>query len=362
VIRGNGSYLTPALADLHTHTAEDRELRLFVTEGVTTILNLGLSPRDFVNTGRQRYASGEALGPLVFEAAWVTAPWQSRPGVATRQQARDTVAFAAMIGYDFIKVYWVESDSILEETVRESRRHGLHMVAHVTPGFGLTPVLEAGVSMIAHGEELLRDGVAGDSVRLEQAIQLFLRKGVWLTPNLSAYEAITNSWGNPARVEQYMNAPEAAYLSWERVNRWKRNGYQRQSGSIANNLELIIAATRRMRAAGVPLLLGTDAPVIPGLVPGHAAHEELRLLQGAGLTPFEALATGTRNAGIYITQHVPAAQPFGMIRSGYRADFIVTDANPLEDLNVLRRPAAVVRRGNRLSRAKLDSIKAALRR
>jgi imidazolonepropionase-like amidohydrolase len=333
-----------------------------VTEGVTTILNLGLSPRAFVNTERHRYATGEALGPLVFEAAWVTAPWQSRPGVSTPQQARDTVAFAAMIGYDFIKVYWVESDSVLEATTREAQKRRLYMVAHVTPGFGLTPVLEAGVSMIAHGEELLRDGLAGDSARLAQAIQLFLRKGTWLTPNLSAYEAIANSWGDLARIEEYMNAREAAYLSWFRVNRWKQNGYQREAGSVTGNLELIVAVTRRMHAAGVPLLLGTDAPGIPGMVPGHAAHEELRLLQRAGLSPFEALATGTRNAGIYITQHVSAAQPFGMIRSGYRADFIVTDDNPLEDLNVLRRPAAVVRRGNWLSRANLDSIKSTLRR
>lgn len=98
------------------------------------------------------------------------------------------------------------------------------------------------------------------------------------------------------------------------------------------------------------------------MVPGFAAHEELRMLQRAGLSPFEALAAGTRNAGELVARFAPGATLFGMIRTGQRADFIITDANPLDDLNLLREPAAVVVRGRILDRAQLDSVRSSLKR
>jgi hypothetical protein len=90
-IQGNGRFLTPALADLHTHSAQDREMQLFVTGGVTTILNLAWSPAAFVQTDRHQYARGERLGPVVYEARRFNWPYGRNPGVATRQEARDTI-------------------------------------------------------------------------------------------------------------------------------------------------------------------------------------------------------------------------------------------------------------------------------
>ena len=361
-VAGRGQFLLPALADMHTHSADDREMQLFVTGGVTTILNLAWSPREFVQTARHAYARGERLGPVVFEARRFNWPYGGRPGIATRQQARDSVADAKSLGYEFIKVHGFLADSVFEETMRSAAAHSLPVVAHVMDtGYGLLRELDAGVVMIVHAEELLRDGLAADSAKLREAVAKFVEKGAWLTPTLSTFEAIRNTWGNPGRALEYITSPEASFLGWDRINGWRRNGYDRQQGDRSHDLELVVEATALMHRAGVPLLLGSDIGVI-GMVPGFAAHEELRMLQRAGLSPFEALAAGTRNAGEFVARFAPGATPFGMIHIGHRADFIITDANPLDDLELLREPAAVVVRGRILDRTQLESIRSGLKR
>ena len=99
------------------------------------------------------------------------------------------------------------------------------------------------------------------------------------------------------------------------------------------------ATVASFRARGVHMLLGTDLPN-PLMVPGFAVHEELAALVRAGLTPFDAIVTGTRDAGVFM-----GGDPFGTIAPGARADLIIVGANPLEDVGRLREPKAVLVRG-----------------
>ena len=112
----------------------------------------------------------------------------------------------------------------------------------------------------------------------------------------------------------------------------------------------------RLRDAGVPLVLGTDAMGFPLIIPGVAVHEELALLSRAGLTPFEALQTAT----VRPAELLGLESDFGSVGVGKRADLLLLDDNPLEDLAALRRPAGVVLRGRRLSREVLDGMLEAL--
>jgi imidazolonepropionase-like amidohydrolase len=117
--------------------------------------------------------------------------------------------------------------------------------------------------------------------------------------------------------------------------------------------------TLALRDGGVPLLLGTDASA-PGVFPGRSAHLELSELVAAGLTPYEAIAAGTRAAGVFIGRHVPSVIPFGLVAPGYRADLILVRANPLDDVGNLAMIEGVMARGAWFSidelRAKRDSI------
>jgi imidazolonepropionase-like amidohydrolase len=114
---------------------------------------------------------------------------------------------------------------------------------------------------------------------------------------------------------------------------------------------------RALNLAGVSLLLGTDASA-PGMFPGKSAHTELAELVVAGLTPYQALATGTRNPGSFLGRHVRAAVPFGTVTAGSRADLLLLNGSPQTDISKARGIVGVIVRGAWFTRAELDSMRA----
>jgi imidazolonepropionase-like amidohydrolase len=108
---------------------------------------------------------------------------------------------------------------------------------------------------------------------------------------------------------------------------------------------------RTMNRAGVVLVAGTDSSV-PPRIPGFALHDELVALVDAGLTPLEALRAATINAATVMKK----TDDFGAIARGKRADMVLLEANPLDDIRNTQRIAAVVFRGQLLQRADLDRL------
>ena len=103
--------------------------------------------------------------------------------------------------------------------------------------------------------------------------------------------------------------------------------------------------TRSLQNAGVSLLLGTDASA-PGMYPGQSAQIELQELVAAGLTPYQAMATGTRNAGQFLATRLPRGPSIGVIREGNQADLILLKGSPLVDIRNAAGIVGVVTRGH----------------
>ena len=112
---------------------------------------------------------------------------------------------------------------------------------------------------------------------------------------------------------------------------------------------------RELHEAGAGLLLGSDAPQILN-VPGFSTHKEIALLIASGLTPAEALTTGTVNPAIYFDE----VGTFGRVAADLSADLVLADANPLKKPATLRDPAGVMLRGRWLSRDELRAGLAAI--
>jgi imidazolonepropionase-like amidohydrolase len=110
------------------------------------------------------------------------------------------------------------------------------------------------------------------------------------------------------------------------------------------------ALTRAFADAGVPLLVGTDAPV-PGVVPGFGLHEELERFVQAGLTPEQALTAATCMPALYLGR-----SDFGMVVPGRRADLLLLSANPLDDIRNTRSIEGVMVRGQWMDRAALARL------
>jgi imidazolonepropionase-like amidohydrolase len=113
---------------------------------------------------------------------------------------------------------------------------------------------------------------------------------------------------------------------------------------------LLEKLVRGFRDEGVRLLAGTDAP-IPSIVPGFSIHDELQYLVAAGLTPYEALTTATSNAAEFL-----GITDGGTIAANKRADLVLIEANPLEEITSTRRIAGVMARGRWLDSDDLQKM------
>jgi imidazolonepropionase-like amidohydrolase len=159
-------------------------------------------------------------------------------------------------------------------------------------------------------------------------------------------------------VEGVFADPEARFLSPDVMRNWRGSNPTRRVDLAAfiererAEYPFVQHLALGLQKEGVRLLLGTDASQA-GLYPGKAAHLELAELVKAGLSPFEALATGTRNAGSFITDHVDAAARFGTVALGQRADLLLLPGNPLEDVSLADHALGVMVRGEWLPREKL---------
>ena len=101
--------------------------------------------------------------------------------------------------------------------------------------------------------------------------------------------------------------------------------------------------------SGVLLMSGTDVPV-PVMVPGFSLHDELEMMADVGLSPYDVLRTSTTNPSLYLDE----LEEFGTVEAGKRADLVLLEGNPLEDIANTRQIAGTMVRGRWYARADLD--------
>lgn len=363
-IDGNGtSYLLPGLADMHTHLASSEDAALYLAGGVTTVLQMGgegrIEPVPFL-----RSLLRDAPAPQVFFALMIDGPQPQSGGwpLHSVDQARFAVQVASERHYDFIKVYNGLSPAQFEVVVDEANKLGLAVIGHGVRAVGLPAGLFRGQVMVAHAEEFYYTTFANQpqtEARMVEVAEEVARSGAYVTPNLSFQDAIVRQWGHPDVREQMFADPRVAYLApMTRLN-WatpRRNYSQLPGSPMTTQLEFLKQFTHALAQAGVPLLAGTDTPLIPGLLPGSGLIEELRLLEEAGLSRYEALSSATRTPGEFLAKHVPSAEPVGTVVAGARADLLLVADNPLQSLDALKDPLGVMVGGRWRTAAELAAI------
>jgi imidazolonepropionase-like amidohydrolase len=176
-----------------------------------------------------------------------------------------------------------------------------------------------------------RDGPVPDDV-----VSLMAKQRTIHIPTLTVHtdmQAFTES-------SALLDSPLMAALTTDAI----RNAYRKapalspeQMARRRANVERAIAAVRRLHAAGIPMLTGTDAGNL-GVIQGYSVHREMSRLVEAGLTPWEALSAATTGAGEFLGRR------YG-VRMGDAANLVVLDASPLEDIANTQRISLVVMRG-----------------
>lgn len=361
-IEGRGQqWLLPGLADMHTHLASAEDAALYLAAGVTTVLQMGGDGR-IEPIGFLRNLLRDAVAPQVFFALMIDGATPASGGwpVATDEEARLAVRVAKDRHYDFVKLYNGIAAAQFDAIMDEARRVGLPVIGHSVRAAPVPASLFRGQVMVAHAEEFYYTTFDNrpDDGRIAQVAAEVRRSGAYVTPNLCFIDAIVQQWGKPAVRERFLRDPLAqsmhplSRLNWAQP----RRNYARQPGEFPMSLAFLQRFVAELSRQGVPLLAGTDSPLMPGLVPGIGLNEELRMLVESGLSPYQALSSATRTPGEFIQKFVPGATRFGMVAGGARADLVLVEDNPLSRLDTLRTPAGVMAAGTWRTRAELQSI------
>lgn len=378
-IEGGGRYLMPGLAEMHGHVPgpddpqyAENVLFLYVSNGVTTVRNM--AGHAWHLELRDRIENGEIAGPTLHTAS----PWLDSDKAGTPEAAAQAVRDYHAAGFDLIKIGDVPAPAYAR-MAETAHAIGMPFGGHIPEEVGLAAALDARQASIDHldryAEFLVpedadtagRDagffgsGLADliDTDRIAEAVQRTVEAGTWNVPTLSLVEHLAS----PEAAEAMIQRPEMRYMPQAVLDGWVRSKREFQARddfqptAAQRMVEVRRQLTQALHSGGAPLALGSDAPQFFN-VPGFSIHHELRMMVAAGLTPYQVLATGTRNPARYFG--TPDA--FGTVAPGRRADLILLEADPLEDIAHVQQRVGVMVRGKWLPeeaiQARLEEIAA----
>jgi hypothetical protein len=286
----------------------------------------------------------------------------------TAEEARKAVRDQKEAGYDFIKVYdYLDEDEYLA-VLDEARKQKIYVVGHLLDSLSPKTIFDEGLQEAAHVDEFMEshmigkasptsgfDGVTFDYDSISKSVNGVKSKSGMVVSNMVTDEVVYRILPD---VEKGLSRPEYRIISPKVIKIWKTQGrfvnWQGQHEWRKNvQMPFLVALTKKLHEGGVPLLVGTDMTV-EGMVPAHI-HRELELLVESGLTPFDALEAGTRNAGISVSR-MGRDGKFGTVEVGQRADLILLGKNPLENISNTRQRVGVMARGKWFTQSELNKL------
>lgn len=378
VVDGRGKFLLPGLTEMHAHLPAgdaptehvDRILFLFVSNGVTTVRGVLGHPSHL--DLRRQIEEGTRLGPTIY----ATGP-PFRGGVElTADAARQRVREQSEAGYNQLKILEGLSLEVYEAIADEASQVGIPFGGHVPNEVGLFQALAMGQGTVDHLDNYLEAlvpndspirnadaatrsrelGLHADEAGIPSVVGATKLAGAAVVPTMALWE----TFNADREIDFYAGLDELRYLPEAMVTAWIESQKGRRERLIPDSGARVIEIRRKVLKAlhdeGVRIVFGTDAPQIFN-VPGFSIHREMSIMAEAGMTPFEILVSGTRNAADHF-----ATDEFGTVEVGRRGDLILLEANPLDDIANMAKRAGVMVRGRWIPESEIQARLAALAR
>jgi imidazolonepropionase-like amidohydrolase len=391
-VPAKGKYLMPGVAEMHGHLpppGSSRELvehilYLYVANGVTTVRGMLGNPVALKH--RDDIAAGRLLGPRLY----VAGPGFSGGAAKTVEIAEKMVREQKAAGYDLLKIQEGLKPDVYQATVRTANQVKIDFAGHVPDEVGVLAAIAARQRSIDHLDNYIQALEAGDSPlrsadaaaraqelpfhvderKIAESARATKAAGVWNIPTMALWEIFHNSETGEALRDRLW---EVRYMPKSTVDQWvaRKNtmlqpstifmGFGVGSKTGAKVIELRRKMLKGLKDAGANIALGTDSPQVFS-VPGFSIHREMKAMVEAGFTPFEVLQCGTSKVAGYFGR--PGET--GTVAQNQRADLILLDGNPLQDVANVARRAGVVVNGRWISeseiQAKLKELEAAAAR
>jgi Amidohydrolase family len=348
-VNGKGKYLMPGIAEMHAHVPSrddptlDAVMALYVLTGATTVRAMLGKPDQLEY--RKEIASGLLLGPTLFAVG----PPFNGDNTKNPQDGEAKVRQYHAAGFDVLKIFPGMNRETYDAILRTARELHMPISGHVPPSVGVRHAIESGQS-IEHLDGYLED-IGRDRGRIQELVQLTTKAGIWNCPTMDVWKTLL---GLRDPDELLRDRPEVQYMPRQLVDRWTRAVREMggrspvrlaleglgMSRSPADLAALRDSLLRALSDGGARLLLGSDSPQAFS-VPGFSLAHEMDAMVAAGLSNWTVLSAATRNPAEFFGR----SAEFGTVEVGKRADLLLLDGNPLEDIRSVHRQAGVMVRG-----------------
>jgi imidazolonepropionase-like amidohydrolase len=352
IVDAHGKSVLPGLWEMHSHFEQVEWGPIYLATGVTTARDVG-NEREFIVAARDAIAAGQGIGPRLVMAGVVDGSGPFSLGVIrvdTPEQARNQVQKYKAAGFQQIKIYSSVKPDILKIVTAEAHRLGMTVTGHIPFGMNAIQGIEDGMDQINHVEyitPLMVDPksktIDPDAPNVKKVIKLLLEHHTVVDDTLALMEVILHPLDHP------ISSFEPGIL---RVAPELKEGLETmgvpppKSEQSAATFRAMETTVRVLHQAGVPIVAGTDQAV-----PGFSLDREIELYVQAGFTPMEAIQAAT----VVSARAMGMEKDSGTIEVGKRADVILVDGNPLENISDIRKVSVVFAAGKMYQPAALWS-------
>ena len=404
IIDASGKYLIPGLWDAHIHFSFDTDLApfmpgLFLAHGVTSVRDTGgpidlvvkmkdLSLMDPINNPNV-YIAGPLIDgtPNVYNNSSPSFPLLSIENtdiIDIESNVQEIVAKEV----DLLKAYEMLTENQFLALMRIAKTNNLNVTGHIPLSMTLFSAIDSGLNGIEHlrnfalsiasnSDELFRerlqllknpDDLPGSDLRslihskqrmraldsidydkFEEAAILLASRNVWQTPTLFLYRNSSQKiFKDPSFINELNKLPTQIKEKWIKEISDTDTIVDKNSLRYSNWLE---EASGKLHKKNVPFMAGTDTP-IGYLIPGRSLHIELEVMVENGFSNLEAIRAATLNPATFFGLE----NKVGRIKNGYKADLVILNSNPLENIRNTQDISMVIKNGYLLSRKSLDSL------